>query len=211
MRRLATETGQTNSRGRYTPVLNTALKNRLPKLAIGDQVLVRAPKLNKLSSNFDAVPRTVVAKHRGGVTIERDGAPLRHHIIQATASSHKPLRCHTSHCIVIQATASSYKPLRRHASHCPPDRLTYWYAVLSFKGGECRIARSFLRSARCFWPRNACSDYLTVRYDQFIHASVLCGNASFCVVALSGVLMLTAINLYYCFRESYFWVDKTFQ
>ena len=44
-------------------------------------MLVRAPKLNKLSSNFDPVPRTVIAKHEGELTIERDGASLRRHSI----------------------------------------------------------------------------------------------------------------------------------
>jgi len=86
----------------------------------------------------------------------------------------------------------------------PPDRLTYWYIVLSFRGGECCIARSFLCSTRCLWPRNACSDYLTVQYNQFIDTSVMCDNVSFCVVTLSGALMLTVLPLYYCFRESHF-------
>jgi len=57
-------------------------------IEVGDQVLFRAPKLNKLSSNFDPVPRTVIVKHGGELTIGRDGASLRRH------SSHcKPYQC----------------------------------------------------------------------------------------------------------------------
>ena len=48
-------------------------------IEVCDQVLVRAPKLNKLSFNFVPVPRTVIAKHGGELTIERDGASLRCH------------------------------------------------------------------------------------------------------------------------------------
>jgi len=48
-------------------------------IEVGDQVLVRAPKLNKLSSNFESVRRTVIAKNGGELTIERDGASLRPH------------------------------------------------------------------------------------------------------------------------------------
>jgi len=92
-----------------------------------------------------------------------------------------------------------------------PDWLTHWYIVLSFRGGECCIDKSFLCSSRCLWPGNACTDYLAVRYYQFIDASVLCGNVSFCVLTLSGVQMLTVMTLCYCFRESYVSVDSTFQ
>jgi len=38
-------------------------------IEVGDQVLVRAPQLNKLSSNFDPVPRTVIAKNERQLTI----------------------------------------------------------------------------------------------------------------------------------------------
>jgi len=87
-----------------------------------------------------------------------------------------------------------------------------------------RFAKKNLKSLRfaastnsSFVPQDAfdlemrCTDHLAVRYYQFIDAGVLCGNVSFCVVTLSGVLMLTVMNLCYCFRESYFPVDSTFQ
>ena len=48
-------------------------------IKVGDQVLVKVPKTNKLSSNFDPVPRTVVSKEGGEVTVERDGTTLRRH------------------------------------------------------------------------------------------------------------------------------------
>ena len=65
-------------------------------IEVGDQVLVRAPKLNKLSSNFDPVPRTVIAKNGGQMTIERDGASLRRH---------------SSHCKPYQRSDDSELPL----------------------------------------------------------------------------------------------------
>ena len=48
-------------------------KRQESSIDVGDQVLVRAPKLNKLSSNFDPV----IAKNGGQLTIERDGASLQ--------------------------------------------------------------------------------------------------------------------------------------
>ena len=63
---------------------------------VGDQVLVRTPKLNKLSSNFDRVPRTVIAKNGGQLTIERDGASLHRH---------------SSHCKPYQRSDDSELPL----------------------------------------------------------------------------------------------------
>ena len=48
-------------------------------IKVGDQVLVKVPKTNKLSSNFDPVPRTVISKEGGEVTVERDGTTLRRH------------------------------------------------------------------------------------------------------------------------------------
>jgi len=65
-------------------------------IEVGDQVLVRAPKLNKLSSNFDPVPRTVIAKNGGQMTIECDGASLRRH---------------SSHCKPYQRSDDSELPL----------------------------------------------------------------------------------------------------
>jgi len=65
-------------------------------IEVGDQELVRVPKLNKLSSNFDPVPRTVIAKHGGELTIERDGASLPRH---------------SSHCKPYQRSDESELPL----------------------------------------------------------------------------------------------------
>ena len=65
-------------------------------IKVGNQVLVRAPKLNKLSCNFYPVPRTVIAKHGGELTIERDSASLRRH---------------TSHCKPYQRIDDSELPL----------------------------------------------------------------------------------------------------
>ena len=53
-------------------------------IEVGDQLLVRAPKLNKLSSNFSPVPRTVIAKKRRG-TDDRTRRCF-------TTSSYKPLQ-----------------------------------------------------------------------------------------------------------------------
>jgi len=39
-------------------------------------------------------------------------------VLHCVITSYKPLRRHTSHCVVTQATALSYKPLHRHTSHC---------------------------------------------------------------------------------------------
>jgi len=65
-------------------------------IEVGDQVLVRVPKLNKLSSNFDPVPRAVIAKDGGQLTIERDGTSLRRH---------------SSHCKPYQRSDDSELPL----------------------------------------------------------------------------------------------------
>ena len=45
---------------------------RESNMEVGDTVLLKADKANKLTSNFDTIPRTVVEKYGGKVGVEND-------------------------------------------------------------------------------------------------------------------------------------------